>query len=590
MGFFLDSNINKLNKKLKKSFGSKVQAELKNGCLYLNGELENWNDIVHAGLMSVNKKKYHVVNDIKWTGGIIPPMRMPAIIDTAFEGKRPDVLVIGGGVIGCAITRELTRYKLDIMLVEKEHDVALHTSSRNDGMVHPGVDLHKGQLKKKYNDVGNLMYSKVCEELDVPFQNTGQYLCFTSAWMKPAAFLSLLYWKLKGIPARYVSRSKLYKEEPNLNDQIKCALFFPTSGMVCPYGLTIAYAENAIDNGAQICLDTAVTEMEVEKSDKGAKVTSVLTNRGRIFPKLVINAAGVFSDEIARLAHDRFFSIHPRRGTNMIMDKKSAVNVKTIASVLHVAERSSSKKEHSKGGGIMHTVDGNLLVGPNAIETHERENYSTDRESLEAVMSKQRKTAPALYDSDIITYFTGIRAATYEEDFIVYFGKFTKNIIHAAGIQSPGLTAAPAIAVDISKMAAEFLEKEKGEGETAYLKGLCVNENFNPVRRGIIRAAALPDNERNVLIKQEPDYGVIICRCEEISRAEALAALRRSLPCDTVDGVKRRVRSGSGRCQGGFCSPHVAKIIAEEKNIPLIHVKKMAHNSELLVGDNKDNL
>ena len=587
------SNIHKLNKKLDKVFGGKVQAQLKDGCLYLSGELENWNDIVHAGLMSVNKKKYNVVNDIKWTGGIIPPMRIPAVEDASLEGRSPDVLVIGGGITGCAITRELTRYKLDIMLVEKEHDVAMHTSSRNDGMVHPGLDLHKGQLKKKYNDAGNRMYPTVCEELDVPFHRTGQYLCFTSAWIKPLIFLSLFYWKLKGVPAKYISRPKLFKKEPNLNSQIKCALFFPTAGMVCPFGLTIAYAENAADNGAQICLDTAVTEMEVDKSDKGAKITSVLTNRGRIFPKLVINAAGVFSDDVAGFAHDRFFSIHPRRGTNIILDKKASVNVRTIASVLQAAERSSSKKEHLKGGGIMHTTDGNLLVGPNAIETHEKENFSTDSESLKAVMSKQRKTAPALCDSDIITYFTGIRAATYEEDFIVSFGKFTKNIIHAAGIQSPGLTAAPAIGVDVAKMAVEFIAKEKreerkeGEGR---LEEVRVNEGFDGVRRGVVRAAALPDSERNVLIKQEPDYGVIVCRCEEISRAETLAALRRSLPCDTVDGIRRRVRPGSGRCQGSFCGPHIAQIIAEEKNIPLTQVRKMAHNSELLLGGNKDNL
>jgi glycerol-3-phosphate dehydrogenase len=458
------------------------------------------------------------------------------------------------------------------MLAEKEHDVALHASGRNDGMVHPGIDLRRGQLKKKYNDAGNRMYPAVCKELDVPFRFTGQYLCFTDGKIKPAAIASLLYWKLMNIPAKYISRKKLFEKEPHLNSKIKFALFFPATGIVCPYGITIAYAENAADNGAAICLDTAVTGMTVSNG----KIESVMTNRGRVYPKLVINAAGVFAEDIARLAHDRFFSIHPRRGTNMILDKKAAFHVKTVASLLEISEsRKSRKKEHSKGGGIVSTVDGNLLVGPDAVETYEKENFSTQRESIEAVLAKQKKAVPKLSQQDIITYFTGIRAATYEEDFIVSFGRFTENIIHAAGIQSPGLTAAPAIAVDVSKMAAQYL-------------GAAINEKFNPFRKAIVRAADLSDNERDALIKREPDYGNIICRCEEVSRAEALAALRRSVPCDTVDGVKRRVRPGMGRCQGSFCGPNIVRIIAEEKKIPVTEVRKMSFDSRILSGNNKE--
>jgi len=566
--------ISKLNIKLGKIFNGKVRADLRDGCLFLTGELSDWDDIVRAGLMSVNKKKYSVVNDIAFTGGSIPAAKLPSLSDSSLEGRRPDVLVIGGGVTGCAIARELTRYRLDVMLAEKEHDVALHASGRNDGMVHPGIDLRKGQLKKKYNDAGNRMYPAVCKELDVPFRLTGQYLCFTDGKLKPAVIASLLYWKLMNIPAEYISRKKLFKKEPRLNSKIRFALFFPVTGIVCPYGITIAYAENAADNGAAICLDTAVTGMTV----LNGKIESVMTNRGEIFPKLVINAAGVFAEDIARFAEDRFFSIHPRRGTNMILDKKAAFQVKTIASLLEISEsRKSRKKEHSKGGGIVSTVDGNLLVGPNAVETYEKENFSTQRESIEAVLAKQKRAVPGLSQRDIITYFTGIRAATYEEDFIVSFGKFTKNIIHAAGIQSPGLTAAPAIAVDVSKMAAQYL-------------GAAINEKFNPIRKAIVRAADLGGNERDLLIKREPDYGNIICRCEEVSRAEALAALRRSVPCDTVDGVKRRVRPGMGRCQGSFCGPSIVRIIAEEKKMPVNEVRKMSYDSRILFGDNKENI
>jgi len=566
--------ISKLNEKLNKIFAGKVRAELRDGCLILTGGLSDWNDIVRAGLMSVNKKKYSVVNNIAFTGGSIPAMKLPSVSDSALEGKRPDVLVIGGGVVGCAIARELTRYRLDVMLAEKEHDVALHASGRNDGMVHPGIDLRKGQLKKKYNDAGNRMYPAVCKELDVLFRFTGQYLCFTDGKIKPAVIASLLYWKLMNIPAEYISRKKLFEKEPHLNGKIKFALFFPATGIVCPYGITIAYAENAADNGAAICLDTAVTGMAV----LNGKIESVMTNRGRVYPKLVINAAGVFAEDVARFAHDSFFSIHPRRGTNMIFDKKAAFHVKTAASLLKISESiKSRKKEHSKGGGVISTVDGNLLVGPDAVETYEKENFSTQRESIEAVLAKQKRAVPGLSQQDIITYFTGIRAATYEEDFIVSFGRFTENIIHAAGIQSPGLTSAPAIAVDVSKMAAEYL-------------GAAINEKFNPYRKAIVRAADLPDNERDALIKREPDYGNIICRCEEVSRAEALAALRRSVPCDTVDGVKRRVRPGMGRCQGSFCGPSIVKVIAGEKKIPVTEVKKMSFDSGILFGNNKENI
>jgi len=566
-------NIRRLNKKLHKIFNGQVQAELKNGVLYLRGGLAGWDDIVRAGLMSVNRKEYTVVNDIVYTGGTIPTTRLPGISDNSLDGTAPDVLVIGGGITGCAIARELTRYKLSVMLAEKEHDVALHASSRNDGMVHPGIDLRKGQLKKKYNDAGNKMYPSVCAELDVPFRYTGQYLCFSDGWMKPLILVSLLYWKYLGITVVYTRRKKLMEAEPNLNKKIKFALYFPRAGVVCPYGLAIAYAENAADNGAKICLDTAVTGIVT----KNGKIESVQTNRGRIYPKLVINAAGVFTEEIARLAGDRFYSIHPRRGTNMILDKKAAYLVKTIASPLTLQDAGKSTiKQHTKGGGIIHTTDENLLVGPDAVETFEKENFATNSESIKNVLAKQQKTAPEISEKDIITYFTGIRAATYEEDFIISFGKSVKNMIHAAGIQSPGITAAPAIALDVSKMASRYLNTG-------------INEKFNPERKGIIRTAGMPEKERDSLIKNNPDYGVIVCRCEEVSRGEILAALNRSVPCDTVDSVKRRVRPGMGRCQGSFCGPHIAEIISSEKNIPVTEVKKMAHNSRILAGCNKEN-
>ena len=548
-----------------------MAAREDNGRLILSGELKRWVDVVRAGLMSVDTKRYiGLVNDIVCTGEKASPPRMPSIKDSALSGETPDVLIIGGGVTGCAIARELTRYSLDVLLVEKEHDLAMQTSGRNDGMVHSGIDLKTDSLKYKYNMQGNKMFGQVCAELGVDFDRCGQYLCFNNTFIPPLLYLSLIVWKFKGLDkTQVVGKKKLRELEPALSNKVSAALHFPMTGIVCPYELTIGYAENAVQNGARVFLDAAVQSMDVEDGH----IKCVVTNRGKIFPKIVINAAGVFSEEIAGMANDRFYSIHPRRGTNAILDKKfsDALTFSTVSSL----GTASTKTGHTKGGGVIHTVHGNTLVGPDAVETIEKEDYSTSRQSIAATFHKQGKTSPALSESQIITYFSGVRACTYEEDFVICKGKFTKNLIHAAGIQSPGLTAAPAIGQDVARMAVELLG---GKNVVA------PNESFDPVREVAPRAAKMDLAERAELIARNPDYGVIICRCEEVSKAEIVDALHRNIPCDTLDGVKRRVRPGMGRCQGGFCGPLVLEIIAKEKGLALSQVKKSGEGSELLMA------
>lgn len=562
----------RVNSSLQKVFGDRVKATEQNGIITLTGQVNSWHEVFEAGRLSADKKKrYYLVNKVKCKEEV-PAMAVPPVHDDLLEGRKCDVVIVGAGVVGCAIARELSRYKLDILLLEKEHDVAMQASSRNDGMVHPGIDLRKGSEKQKYNRAGNAMYDQVCSELNVPFQRVGQYLCFTAGWAKYLLPMATGYWKSMGIPCSYLSKKELFKREPHLSTDIVCALSFPTAGIVCPYGLTIAYAENAVDNGVILALDTAVLDMEVQNGS----IACVKTNRGKVYPKVVINAAGVFSDEVANMAHDQFFSIHPRKGTNAILDKKAAGQVQTIASTIGTA---STKTTHSKGGGIVSTVDGNLLIGPDAVETPNREDYATERKSIEATFAKQGKASPQLSTSDIITYFTGVRAPTYEEDFVIGRGRSTKNIIHAAGIQSPGLTAAPAIGVEVTKMAVAILS-ETGRVEE--------NTNFNPNRVVIPRTAEMSQQERDKLIRSRPDYGVIVCRCEEVSKGEIVDALNRSVPCDTVDGVKRRVRPGMGRCQGGFCGPLVAQIIAEQKHIRLDEVLKSSYGSNLVYGNTKE--
>ncbi|EGB93470.1 NAD(P)/FAD-dependent oxidoreductase [Clostridium sp. D5] len=567
-------NVKSLQKKLGRRYGSAVSVRVAEGCIVVSGHLKRWEDIVTACSMCVDKKSgMHVVNDILLEGEKPASLRLPSFQDQALEGSRPDVLIIGGGISGVSIARELSKWKLDILLVDKEADLAVQASGRNDGEVHPGVDLNKGSLKQHYVLLGNKMYDRVCEELSVPFERCGQYVGFTDWWMYPAVWAYA--WQRKHIckvtDTRMMSRKELAKREPNLNPAFKFAMFNPSAGCVCPYGLTIAYGENAVENGARISLNTGVLGMEV----KEGKICSVQTNRGTIYPRIVINAAGVFAEDIARMAGDRFYSIHPRRGTNSILDKKAGPLVMGIASIKTLKKNTS----HTKGGGILHTVHDNLLVGPNAVETPEKENYATHRSSIDAVFAKQRMTAEALSERDIITYFTGVRAATYEEDFIIEKGRKTRNLIHCGGIQSPGLTTAPAVALDIEKMAVEELKKE-GAVEP--------NPAFNPVRKAPPVLNRLSNEERNRLIRENPDYGEIVCRCEEISRGEILDALKSPICVPTIDGIKKRVRPGMGRCQGGFCMPLVTKIISEFLEIPEEQVRKAGEGTEILLRDTKE--
>lgn len=523
--------------------------------------------------MCVDKKRrYHVINNLKLENTELPKMKLPHIQDQALEGRKPDVLVIGGGISGASIARELMKWKLDVLLAEKESDVAMHASGRNDGEVHPGIDLGKGTLKQHYVIAGNRMYGKICKELDVPFKRCGQYVGMMH-WSEllPAYLYACQRKYMCGVSdTRVISGKTLRKREPHLNPDMKFAIYNSMAGSVCPYGLTIAYAENAVQNGAEVALNTAVLSMDV----KDGKIRSVLTNRGRIYPEIVINAARVFAEDVAEMAGDRFYSIHPRRGTNAILDKKAGKLMGGIASWKTLKKTSG----HTKGGGIVHTAHDNLLVGPDAVETYEKENFATQASSIENNFKKQQGTVKELSQRDIITYFTGVRAPAFEEDFVIERGRKTKNLIHCAGIQSPGLTTAPAVAKDVAKMAAKMVSASHPVKK---------NESYNPYRKGVPRLREMSPEQRNKLIQKRPDYGVMICRCEEISKGEIVDALCSPLPVYTVDGVKKRVRPGMGRCQGGFCMPLVAEIISEVTGQPLEKVKKSGGDSYLLFGKTK---
>ena len=570
------NEIRRVQRKLNKTFGNAVTAVREGDTIRVSGSLPTWEDILKACNMAVSKDKrrVHVVNDITLEGAEPIPMRVPSVRDDALDGKHVDVLVIGGGISGTSIARELAKWDLDILLVEKEADFALQASGRNDGEVHPGIDLGKGSLKQKYVLEGNHMYDRVCADLNVPFRRIGQYACFTQGYLRPAVTLLALWRKYHdGVTdVKIVGKEQLLRDNPTMNPDFAFAMYNSSAGIVSPYNLTIAYAENAAQNGVELSLNTAVLSMDTD----GGAITAVHTNRGTVYPNVVVNAAGVFADDVAEMAHDRFYSIHPRRGTDTIQDVKSSKIINTIASIIEVNKQALTS--HTKGGGLMQTAHGNVLAGPDAVECREKEDFSTRPESIRTIYQKQQKTVPAANTRDIITYFTGVRAPTFEEDFVIEWGRNCKNLYHVGGIQSPGLTSAPAFALDVANDVAERI------GQT---RPVSKNERFDPRRKGIPELRKMAPEERAKYIAENPDYGVIICRCEEVSKGEILDALNSPCCPPTIDAVKKRVRPGMGRCQGGFCSPLVAQIIAEHEGIPLTEVRKSSEEAVLFYGPTK---
>lgn len=426
---------------------------------------------------------------------------------------------------------------------------------------------------------GNKAYTALAEELGLQLKRWAQTFIFSTKWenaiIPPLYKLRAKQLGVEGV--RHLTPKQLKEIEPNPPRWATGAMYMATAGMVSPYKTTIALIDNAIENGAKVSLNTYVKGMKVENG----KIVSVDTNRGTIYPKVVVNCAGIYSDVIADMAGDRTFTIHPRKGTDIILDKKRvgyalSSYARSYFAPLPPEARPDNKEQvgHTKGGGVMRTVDGNILVGPDAHEVPSREDYSTSMQDIDNIIKKQKLAQPMLNKGDVITYFSGTRAATYEEDFVVRRGIFTSNIYEAAGIQSPGITAAPAIACDIR----DWVKQDLGAKD---------NKSFNPVYKHTPRLADQPDSVREEYIERNSDYGEIICRCEEVSKGEIIDALNSPLKVATIDGIKRRVRPGMGRCQGGFCSPLVAKIIAEHEGVEIEDVLKGDEGSVIVYGNTK---
>ncbi len=567
----MNKDIEKIQKKLQNTISGTIECRKWRSSIILEGNVSSWEDVVNAGKMAAEKRYKGVVNKIEVKNLRIPEISKPIIDDNSLDKIQTDILIIGGGVIGCAIARELAKWDVSILLVDKEEDLAMHTSSRNDGIIHPGLAAKPKTKKAYYNVKGNAMYTEVAEELGVAFKRSGSYVLLEKSWMKLVVPLIMKRANQNGIKgARVVGIKQLQNEEPYLNRSIKGAIFFPSTATVSPYKMTIAYAENAIANGASVSLNTIVTEMKKERG----KIISVKTNRGTIYPKVVINAAGVYADKIASMSDDQFFTIHPRKGEIALMDKKTGYLLNSSVGRFNLGHT----KCISKGGGLVKTIEGNILIGPNAYEQPYREDFTTSRDSFELMVNKLIDVVPKLSHSDIITYMAGVRAATYEEDFIIEKSEYVSNLVHAAGIQSPGLASAPAIAEEIERLALESLSETKD---------IKCKENWNARREKDKQLSIMGFSERKKLININSDYGEIVCRCEEVSKGEIIDAINSPIPAKTIDAVKRRTRAGTGRCQGGFCMPLVLKIIEENTDLEMTEITKKGRDSVVLKEETK---
>ncbi len=471
-----------------------------------------------------------------------------------------DVVVIGGGVVGCSIARELSRYDLHTCVIEREEDVCSGTSKANSAIVHAGFDAHPGSLKARFNVEGNQMMGDLAKELDFDFKQNGSLvLCFHEEDM-PA--LKDLYEKgvENGVKdLAIISGDEVRKMEPNTTDTVVAALYAPTGGIVCPFGLTIAMAENACDNGVEFRFLTAVESVEAVEGGYTVK-----TSKGEISSRYVVNAAGVYADEIHNMVSAKKLHITARKGDYCLLDKEAG------SLVSHTIFQLPGKM--GKGVLVTPTVHGNLLTGPTAVDVEDKEKTATSAEELADLMSKATIGVNNIPFRQVITSFAGLRAHEDGDDFVIGEVEDAEGFFDAAGIESPGLTSAPAIGVYVAKLVAK--KAEAGE-----------KTDWNGTRKGIVRPELLSKEERAELIKKNPAYGTIICRCEDVSEGEIVDAITRTLGATSLDGIKRRVRQGMGRCQAGFCTPRTMEILAREKGMKMEEICKNAPGSELLTGE-----
>ncbi len=566
----------KVSKVLRK-FPYDISFDIRDNIVFLYGNVDNYEDWVEIGLAVGSIKGVDgVVNKIRWKG--YPEnelLRKEERRKKTYEENKDkivgeyDVVIVGGGVIGAAIARELSRYRLKIALLEKSTDVSTGASKANNGMIHPGVAPPRKTLKRELNVRGNTLYEKWAKELNFRFKRVGSLWLITrrsleayKKYLPGPIYLFVLKYvlpgiiKLKGVlngvkGIKVIRGKRIWELEPYATKDAVAAVYIPSTAIVDPYEVTVALIENAKMNGVDIFLKTEVVGFIKEDNI----VKGVVTNRGTFLCRYVVNAAGVYADEVAELAGAREYTIHPRKGIELLFHKDTGEYVRHC-----LAEIILPTPKRTKGGGINPAVHGNVIWGPTATEVPDKEDTSVKREEIELVLKRYSPILPSFPKNMMIRYFAGVRAPTFTEDFIIRPAKWVKNFLHVAGIQSPGLASAPAIA----EYAIECLRN----------MGLKLVEktDFNPCRTPIPRVSEMNLEELNKRIKEDPRWGKIVCTCEMVSEAEIVEAIRRG--ATTIDAVKRRTRAGMGDCQGSYCTLRIAEIISRELGIPLNDVLK----------------
>ncbi|MGU8402467.1 FAD-dependent oxidoreductase [Clostridium perfringens] len=466
-----------------------------------------------------------------------------------------DIIVIGAGVVGCSIARELSKYNLDVLVVEKNSDVSEGISKGNSGIVHAGYNEKIGTLKAKLNIEGNKIFDDLSRDLQFPFKRNGAFiLAFSDEDMNILESLKENGEKLGVEGLEILTREEALNIEPNLNKEIVGVLNVKTSGIVSPYEMTIALAENAAENGVEFKLNSKVTN--IEKISEGYKVT--LNNREVVNGKIIINASGLEGAFLNNLVSMTKREINPVKGEYCLFDKVAGAMInKTLFQV---------PNKLSKGVLVTPTAEGNLLVGPNAVEGKTLE---TSREGIDEILDKSKKSLEELPVARILNTFSGIRPKTKGGDFIIEEVEDAKNFINVIGIDSPGLTAAPAIGVYVVNMIKERLD-------------LVEKKNFKKTREKIVRFAELSLEEKNKLIKEKPAYGHMVCKCEFVTEGEIVEAIHRPIKALTVDAIKRRTRASMGGCQGVGCTLPISKILSRELGIDISDINKNSEGSPVI--------
>lgn len=475
-----------------------------------------------------------------------------------------DVLIIGAGVVGSAIAREISRFKMRTIVLEKESDVCCGTSKANSAIIHAGFDAKPGTIKGQLNAIANKMFDELSEELDFPFVRNGSLvLCFDK---KDLPKLNELFERgvANGVPdLKIIDGDTVREMEPRISGRVVAALYAPTGGIVCPFGLNIAMAENANTNGVEFRFNSPVEK--VKRNEDGTY--KVITDKEEFLSKTVINAAGLYSDVINNMVSSDTFVVTPRRGEYNLLDKEEGNMVsKTIFQL---------PTEYGKGVLVSPTIHGNLIIGPNAIDQYLKNDLDTRKDGLDDIMQKASLSIEGIPARKVITSFAGLRARTDRDDFIIGEASDAPGFINAAGIESPGLTCSPLI----GKLVAEIIEKKLTPE---------LNPDFNPRRKGVVHFSSLSEEERKKIAKDNPHYGRIVCRCESVTEGEIIDAINRPLGARDIDGIKRRTRAGMGRCQGGFCLVRNMELLKDYLHEDFCSITKSAENSTYVTGKNKE--